>query len=123
MALREILLKVCKTPQRSEQIPDVFVTRHITNYLLKIHRPKHLLYEKLQPTPPLYTNGILFLLAIFISARAFRDFPTIRDILSVRPPPREKFRIMDWSDDVLDDPVFPEIRPSRPTKKAKNKDA
>jgi hypothetical protein len=104
-------------------MPDVFVTRHITDYLLKIYRPKHPLYEKLQPTPPLYANGILFLLAIFISARAFRDFPTIRDVLSVRPPPREKFRIMDWSDDVLDDPVFPEMRPSGPTKKAKNKDA
>jgi hypothetical protein len=81
------------------------------------------LYEKLIPTPPLYANGILFLLAIFISARAFRDFPTIRDVLAVRPPPREKFRIMDWPDDILDDPVFPEMRPSGPTKKVKNKDA
>ena len=45
------------------------------------------------------------------------------DVLSVRSLPREKFQIMDWSDDVLDDPVFPEMRPSGPTKKAKNKDA
>jgi hypothetical protein len=81
------------------------------------------LYERLKPTPPLYANSILFLLAIFISSRAFRDFRTLDEVLSARPPPGEKFWPMDWSDDVLDDPVFPEIRECGPTRKAKNKNA
>lgn len=92
-------------------MPVAFVTRHIADHLL-VCRPKHPLYEKLKSTPLLYANGILFLLSIFISARAFRDFPTICDVLAVRPPPGEKFGIMDWPDDVLDDPVFPEMCPS-----------
>ena len=36
-------------------------------------------------------------------------FPSssIEDVLAARPPPGRKFRIMDWADGVLDDPVFP----------------
>src|SRR4051794_35643228 len=96
---------------------------NVVDRLLNTYRPKHPLYERLKPTPPLFANGILFLLAIFLSAGAFREFTTLRDALAVRPPPKKNFRILEWSDDVLDDPVFPEICPNGPTKKAKNKDA
>jgi hypothetical protein len=63
----------------------------------------------LKPTPPLFANGILFLLAIFLSAGAFRDYGTIEDVLSLRPQRREKHWIIEWAEDVLDDPVFPEM--------------
>jgi hypothetical protein len=53
------------------------------------------LYERLKPAPPLSANGLLFLLAIIISAGAFRDYSTIEDILAARPPPGRKYRIMD----------------------------
>jgi hypothetical protein len=62
----------------------------------------------------------LFLLAIIISAGAFRDYSTIEDVLAVRPPPRRKFRIMEWADGALDDSVFPEMSADGATKKTKN---
>lgn len=95
--------------------------RNITDSPL--YRPKHLLYERLNPTPPLFANSILFLLAIFLSAGAFRDFYTISDVLNTRPIPRENFWIIEWADNVLEDPVFPEISRIGPIKKAKNKNA
>jgi hypothetical protein len=49
----------------------------------------------------------LFLLVIFISAGAFRDYHTIDDALAARPPLKRRFRIMEWADGVEDDPVFP----------------
>ncbi|KAG9233107.1 hypothetical protein BJ875DRAFT_442545 [Amylocarpus encephaloides] len=57
--------------------------------------PKHLLYEMLKPAPPLSANGLLFLLAIIISAGAFRDYSSVKDVLATRPPPSRKYRIMD----------------------------
>jgi len=81
------------------------------------------LYERLEPAPPLSANGLLFLLAIIISAGAFRDYSTIEDVLAARPPPGRKFRIMDWADGVLDDPVFPEMSADGPTEKTKNETA
>jgi hypothetical protein len=86
-------------------------------------RPKHLLYERLKPVPSLSANGLLFLLAIIISAGAFRDYNTIEKVLAARPLPGRKYRIMDWADGVLDNPVFPEISIDRPTEKAKNETA
>jgi hypothetical protein len=65
----------------------------------------------------------LFLLAIIISAGAFRDYSTIEDVLAARPPPRRKFWIMEWAEGVLDDPVFPEMSADGPTKKTKNETA
>ena len=47
----------------------------------------------------------------------------MRDVLAVRRPPKEKYRILEWADDVLNDPVFPEMSQKGPTLKAKNKDA
>jgi len=51
----------------------------------------------------------LFLLAIFISRGAFREFHTIWDVLAIRPPSGEKYWILEWADDILGDPVFPEM--------------
>jgi len=65
----------------------------------------------------------LFLLAIIISAGAFKDYSTIEDVLAAEPPPRRKFQIMGWADDVLDDPVFPQMSADGPTKKTKNETA
>jgi hypothetical protein len=70
--------------------------------------------------PSLSVNGLLFLLAIIISAGAFRDYNIIKDVLAVRPPPRKKFRIMKWADGALNDLVFPEMSADRATKKTKN---
>jgi hypothetical protein len=73
--------------------------------------------------PPLSANGLLFLLAIIIPAGAFRDYRTIEDVLAARPPPSRKYRIMDWADGVLDDPVFPEMSADGPTEKTRNETA
>ncbi|KAH6708804.1 hypothetical protein BKA61DRAFT_490718, partial [Leptodontidium sp. MPI-SDFR-AT-0119] len=54
-------------------------------------RPKHLLYKRLKPAPPLSTNGLLFLLIIIISAGVFRDYSTIKDVLATRPPLSRKY--------------------------------
>ncbi|TAQ83756.1 hypothetical protein B7494_g7916 [Chlorociboria aeruginascens] len=86
-------------------------------------KPKHPLYERLKPAPPFSANGLLFLLAIIISAGAFRDYSTIEDILAARPPPGRKYRIMDWADGISDDPVFPEMSADGSTEKTKNETA
>jgi hypothetical protein len=62
----------------------------------------------------------LFLLAIIISAGAFKDYSTIEDVLAARPPPGRKYRIINWADGMLDDPVFPEMSADRLTEKTKN---
>ncbi|KIW36203.1 uncharacterized protein PV06_11531 [Exophiala oligosperma] len=87
------------------------------------NKPKHPLYERLNPTPPLLVNGLLFLLAVIISAGAFKDYNTIEAVLDARPPPRRRFMIMEWADAVLDDPVFPEMSADGVTKKVKNESA
>ena len=86
-------------------------------------RPKHPIYERLKPAPPLSANGLLFLLTIFISAGAFREYRTVKDVLDARPPLNRKYKIMDWADEVLDDPVFPEFSAEGPTEKNKNETA
>ncbi|OAP53755.1 hypothetical protein AYL99_12039 [Fonsecaea erecta] len=82
-------------------------------------KPKHPVCETLNPTPPLYTNGLLFLLAIFISACAFRDY-TIEDVWNARAPLDSSFMVMKWAEIVLETPVFPEISVDGPTAKARN---
>jgi hypothetical protein len=88
-----------------------------------MYRPKHALYERLEPAPPLFANGVLFLLVIILSAGALRDYRTIDDVLAARPPLKRRFRIMEWADGVEDDPVFPEMSEDGPTKKSKNENA
>jgi hypothetical protein len=86
---------------------------------LTIYRPKHPIYERLNPSPPLFANPLLFLLSIFISSNAFRDYRTVDDILSARAP-KGKYRILEWAHGVLDIPVFPEMSENGPTDKTKN---
>ncbi|KAF1346306.1 hypothetical protein EJ07DRAFT_145073, partial [Lizonia empirigonia] len=83
-------------------------------------KPLHPLYERLNPMPPLFAHGLMFLLPIFIKSQAFRDFKTIEDIFAARPRPDEQYWIMEWDDRVLMDPVFPEMSASGPINKPKN---
>lgn len=96
------MLRVCKTLQRSEPQDSIVFLILGELLILDLCRPKHPQYKRLKPTPSLFANGLLFLLAIIISAGAFKDYKT-------RSDPRSNFRIMEWRDEVLDDPVFPEI--------------
>ncbi|OBT38904.1 hypothetical protein VE00_10781 [Pseudogymnoascus sp. WSF 3629] len=82
-------------------------------------KPKHPIYERLDPAPPLLANPLLFLLSIIISSNAFKNYKTVEDVLSARAP-KGKYRIMAWAHDVLDIPVFPEMSMDGPTEKAKN---
>ncbi|KAN0101619.1 Protein of unknown function (DUF3435) domain containing protein [Hyaloscypha variabilis] len=86
-------------------------------------KPKHLLYERLKPTPPLFANGLLFLLAIIISTGGFEHYRTIEDVLAARPRLKRKFLIMDWADGRVDAPVFPEMSADGPTEQPKNEGA
>ncbi|OBT56677.1 hypothetical protein VE04_03810 [Pseudogymnoascus sp. 24MN13] len=82
-------------------------------------KPKHPIYERLDPAPPLLAHPLLFLLSIIISSNAFKNYKTVEDVLSARAP-KGKYRIMAWAHDVLDLPVFPEMSMDGPTEKAKN---
>lgn len=79
-----------------------------------------MIYERLDPTPPLFANTAVYLLPIFLSAGAFREFKTLDQVLAVRPKPNETYWVLDWEDSVREDPVFPEMLASGPTKKEKN---
>jgi hypothetical protein len=69
------------------------------------------------------TNGLLFLLAIIISAGGFKHYHTIEDVLAARPRLKRTFLIMDWADGIVDAPVFPEMSADGPTEQPKNKGA
>ena len=121
---KENTQKACKTIPTSEWLMSA--ASRLRSPLLTLpstYRPKHPLYERLNPTPPLLVNGLLFLLAVIISAGAFKDYNTIEAVLDARPPPRRRFMIMEWADAVLDDPVFPEMSADGATKKVKNESA
>ncbi|PSN60122.1 hypothetical protein BS50DRAFT_507169, partial [Corynespora cassiicola Philippines] len=79
-----------------------------------------MIYERLDPTPPLFANAAVYLLPIFLSAGAFREFKTLDQVLTVRPKPNETYWVLDWEDSIREDPVFPEMLASGPTKKEKN---
>ncbi|KAB5581217.1 hypothetical protein GE09DRAFT_1021124 [Coniochaeta sp. 2T2.1] len=51
---------------------------------------------------------MLWWLANFLSSAAFKDYKTIDDIFSVRPPDGETFWMLDWDDSALKRPVFPQ---------------
>ncbi len=55
-----------------------------------------------------------------ISAGALRDYKTLEDVLNVIPGEGESFCPLEWGDDMLDKPVFPEWSDSGPKLKAKN---
>ncbi|OBT90000.1 hypothetical protein VE02_01553 [Pseudogymnoascus sp. 03VT05] len=81
-------------------------------------KPKHPIYERLDPAPPLFANALLFLLSIFISRRAFKKYRTLEDVLAARAP-KGKYQIMEWADNALGSPVFSEMTVDGLTEKAK----
>ncbi|RYP14043.1 hypothetical protein DL767_010440 [Monosporascus sp. MG133] len=91
---------------------------------LDYKQPEHPLAERLEGPdglpPPLFAQPMLHWLVNIISARAFRDYQTIEDVLNVIPEEGESFCFLDWADDMLNKPVFPEWSESGPEDKAKN---
>ncbi|KAH8655514.1 hypothetical protein BX600DRAFT_525660 [Xylariales sp. PMI_506] len=81
-------------------------------------KPKHPIYERMDPNPPLFANGMLFLLAIFIANNAFKDYKTVSELLAVRPPSTEKYRILEWTD--AEAPIFPQMGANGSLNRAKN---
>jgi hypothetical protein len=69
--------------------------------------------------PPLFTNGLLFLLAIIILASIFKNYKTIKDIFAAKPWLKRKYLIIEWlNGNAL---IFPEFSMDRPTGEPKNK--
>ncbi|KAK0707790.1 hypothetical protein B0H67DRAFT_495372 [Lasiosphaeris hirsuta] len=87
-------------------------------------RPTHILYEHV-PDQPLIVNPILFMLAIFLAAGAFKKYDTIEQVLAVKPPTDQKYWVLEWADHVhaLDLPVFPEMSPDGLTQKIQSASA
>jgi hypothetical protein len=54
-----------------------------------------MLYKRLEPTPPLFANSVLFLLVIIILAGALKDYRIIDNILITRLLLKRRFRIID----------------------------
>lgn len=74
------------------------------------------MYELL-PDQPLIVNLMLFMLAIFLAAGAFKKYDTIEQVLAVEPLTDQKYWVLEWADHVLDCPVFPEMLVDGPTQK------
>ncbi|KAL2015888.1 hypothetical protein VTK56DRAFT_4663 [Thermocarpiscus australiensis] len=91
---------------------------------LDYKQPEHPLAETLQGPdglpPPLFAQPMVHWLVNIISAQAFRDYHTIEDVLNVIPEEGESFCFLEWAEDMLDKPVFPEWSGSGPENKAKN---
>jgi hypothetical protein len=83
-----------------------------------VHRLKYPIYERLDPAPPLFANALLFLLFIFISRHAFKNYRTLEDVLAARAL-KGKYQIMEWADNALGSLVFLEITVDGLTEKAK----
>ncbi|KAK8038354.1 hypothetical protein PG994_015121 [Apiospora phragmitis] len=86
-------------------------------------KPEHPLAERIEGEdgpPPLFAQPILHWLANFLSTQAFRDFRTVDQILALTPRPGESYRILEWADDKLDHPVFPEWSAEGPKDKPKS---
>ncbi|KAB5550744.1 hypothetical protein GE09DRAFT_1033211 [Coniochaeta sp. 2T2.1] len=77
---------------------------------LDYKKPEHPFAERFQDgeLPPLFSQPMLWWLANFLSSGAFKDYKTIDDIFSVRPPDGETFWMLDWDDSALKRPVFPQ---------------
>ncbi|OAF60703.1 hypothetical protein VC83_03638 [Pseudogymnoascus destructans] len=102
--------------------PDIIISfkrEHSKGMADTFKKPKHPIYERLDPPPPLCANTLLFLLSIMISSGAFENHKTVEDVLSARAP-KGRYQVLDWADDALDKPVFPEMSSDWPTEKIKN---
>ncbi|KAF5247033.1 hypothetical protein FAUST_885, partial [Fusarium austroamericanum] len=67
-------------------------------------RPQHALYEGMEPGL-LCFNPMLPFLARLLAYRAFRDYQTIDDLLTIMPPEGEMWMIQ-WQDHLLETPFF-----------------
>lgn len=81
-----------------------------------VYRPTHILYEFL-PGQPLIVNPMLFMLAIFLAAGAFKKYHTVEQVLAVRSPVDQRYWVLEWADHVRDLPVFPEVSIDGPSEK------
>lgn len=70
--------------------------------------------------PPLFAQPMVHWLVNLVSSGALRDYKTLEDVLSAVPEEGESFCFLEWEDDMLDMPVFPEWSTSGPKPKAKN---
>ncbi|OAQ63869.1 carbonic anhydrase [Purpureocillium lilacinum] len=73
--------------------------------------------------PPLFAQPLLHWLANVISARASSELTTVEQALSLKPPKRGNFRIIEWDRHMIDRPVFPEWTRNGPTDKTRSPDS
>jgi hypothetical protein len=87
-------------------------------------RPEHPLAERLEGPdglpPPLILQPMLHWLVNIISVGALCNYQTVEDILGVVPEEGESFCFLEWADDTLGKPIFPEWSESGSKIKAKN---
>jgi hypothetical protein len=91
------------------ETPDKRFVSHILllvkeQLLIQTGRPEHSLYEGLVPLP-LFCQPMLFILAILVAKRAFKDYETIDELLDLVPPNGEMYPLQ-WSKSVVDLPFF-----------------
>ena len=60
---------------------------------------------------------MVFMLAIFLAAGAFKHYRTLEEVLRLRPPDNQSYWVIEWADDICDLPVFPEVSADGATKK------
>ncbi|KAL3952669.1 hypothetical protein ACCO45_012612 [Purpureocillium lilacinum] len=73
--------------------------------------------------PPLFAQPLLHWLANVISARASSELTTVEQALSLKPPKKGNFRIIEWDRHMIDRPVFPEWTRNGPTDKTRSPDS
>ncbi|KAH8799672.1 hypothetical protein F5884DRAFT_113557 [Xylogone sp. PMI_703] len=86
----EFAVKVIRDAKNTTQSPD--------------KKPEHSVYEGLVPLP-LFCQPLLFILAILIAKRAFKDYETVEELFSLVPPDGEMYPLQ-WSERVVDQPFF-----------------
>ena len=74
-------------------------------------RPEHPFSERWNVSdedyPAILAQPIVHWLANFLSVSALAGIRTLNELLQIRPPPGCKFRVLEFADHILDEPVFP----------------
>jgi hypothetical protein len=60
---------------------------------------------------------MLFMLAIFLAAGAFKKYHIVEQVLAVRSPVDQRYWVLEWADHVRDLPVFAEVSIDGPSEK------
>jgi hypothetical protein len=71
---------------------------------------------------PLFCQPILFILAILVAKRAFRDYETIEELLDLVPPDGEMYPLQ-WRESVVNLPFFESMSAKAPSGKIENASA